>query len=142
MGADILRTFNILALWTVLLWTVYPIIWGVSEGGNVIAPDSEAVAYGVLDLLTKRKSLWPSKCRPVADQVVLAVFGAVLIWGLRNVDLARLGMDFNDTNPNSPRGIRGIRGIKGHKTEKEAEAAAAGEGVAPPAAEHTPETTV
>ena len=54
MGADILRTYSILAAWTVLLWTVYPIIWGVSEGGNVIAPDSEAVAYGVLDLLTKR----------------------------------------------------------------------------------------
>lgn len=27
----------------------YPICWGVSEGGNVIAPDSEFIFYGVLD---------------------------------------------------------------------------------------------
>ncbi|KAF2640126.1 FDD123 protein [Massarina eburnea CBS 473.64] len=33
-----------------LLWILYPIAWGVSEGGNYIAPDSEAVFYGVIDL--------------------------------------------------------------------------------------------
>ncbi len=55
LGADVLRTFNILAAWTLVLWTVYPIIWGVSEGGNIIPPDSEAVAYGIIDLLTRRK---------------------------------------------------------------------------------------
>jgi bacteriorhodopsin len=57
LGADILRSYNILALWIVIIWTVYPIVWGVSEGGNIIPLDSEVVSYGVLDLLTKRK--WP-----------------------------------------------------------------------------------
>jgi bacteriorhodopsin len=63
MGADILRNYNIIAAWTVLLWMCYPIIWGVSEGGNVIAPDSEAVSYGVLDILSKRECL-PLPLRP------------------------------------------------------------------------------
>ncbi|ODQ67777.1 family A G protein-coupled receptor-like protein [Nadsonia fulvescens var. elongata DSM 6958] len=34
-----------------LLLMLYPICWGLSEGGNVIQPDSEAAFYGVLDVL-------------------------------------------------------------------------------------------
>jgi bacteriorhodopsin len=52
--------------------------WGVSEGGNVIAPDSEAVFYGILDLLAK------------------PVFGALLIWGHHGIDPARLGLRIRD----------------------------------------------
>lgn len=118
LGADVLKIFNILAVWIVLLWSVYPIIWGVSEGGNIIPPDSEAVSYGVLDILTK------------------PVFGAVLIWGLRNVDLERLGIHVNDTNPRVP------RAAPAPKTEKDAEAAAASNGVTAPAADTHPETAV
>ena len=44
LGADILRTYTIISSWTVLLWICYPIAWGVSEGGNVIPPDSEVSA--------------------------------------------------------------------------------------------------
>ncbi|KAJ9609118.1 hypothetical protein H2200_006889 [Cladophialophora chaetospira] len=118
LGADVLRIVNILAVWTTLLWTVYPIIWGVSEGGNIIPPDSEAVSYGILDLLTK------------------PVFGAVLIWGLRTVDLERLGIHTIDNNPR----VRGA--ATAPKTEKDAEAAAATNGVSAPAADPTPETAV
>jgi bacteriorhodopsin len=50
----------------------------VSEGGNVIAPDSEAVFYGILDFLAK------------------PVFGALLIWGHKDIDLARLGLNIRD----------------------------------------------
>ncbi|CDR43625.1 CYFA0S12e02674g1_1 [Cyberlindnera fabianii] len=39
-----------LAFYTVCL-ILYPVAWGLSEGGNVIQPDSEAVFYGVLDLI-------------------------------------------------------------------------------------------
>ena len=28
---------------------LYPVCWGVSEGGNVIPPDSEFIFYGILD---------------------------------------------------------------------------------------------
>jgi len=78
MGKDIGRTFLICGSLTAFLWTLYPIAWGVCEGGNVISPDSEAVFYGILDLLAK------------------PVFGALLIWGHRNIDPAQLGLHIHD----------------------------------------------
>lgn len=60
---------------TIFLWFLYPIAWGICEGGNVIAPDSEAVFYGILDLLAK------------------PVFGALLLWGHRGIDPGRLGRE-------------------------------------------------
>lgn len=45
LGADINRTYTICGVWTIALWFLYPIAWGVSEGGNVIASDSEAIFY-------------------------------------------------------------------------------------------------
>lgn len=35
------------------LWFLYPVCWGLADGGNVISTDSEMVFYGVLDLLAK-----------------------------------------------------------------------------------------
>lgn len=47
------KTLIILGLtgFQILIWVLYPIAWGLSEGGNVIQPDSEAVFYGILDLI-------------------------------------------------------------------------------------------
>ena len=73
IGSDVSKTYIIVGTWTAFLWFLYPIAWGISEGGNVIAPDSEAVFYGVLDILAK------------------PVFGALLIWGHRGIDPGRLG---------------------------------------------------
>lgn len=53
LGSDISRCYNSAGIWTLLLWLIYPIAWGVADGGNVISPDSEMVFYGVLDILTK-----------------------------------------------------------------------------------------
>lgn len=36
----------------VIVWLLYPVSWALSEGGNVLQPDSEAVFYGILDLFT------------------------------------------------------------------------------------------
>ena len=83
LGSDIGRTFLICGSWTFMLWCLYPIAWGVCEGGNLIAPDSEAVFYGVLDIMAK------------------PVFGALLLWGHRNIDPARLGMHIHDYNSNT-----------------------------------------
>lgn len=47
-------------------------------GGNVISADSEAVFYGVLDFLAK------------------PIFGALLIWGHKSIDPARLGLAIKD----------------------------------------------
>jgi len=35
------------------LWLLYPVAWGLADGGNVISPDSEMVFYGVLDFFAK-----------------------------------------------------------------------------------------
>ena len=59
---------------------LYPIAWGVCEGGNVISPDSEAIFYGILDLIAK------------------PVFGALLLFGHRNIDPARLGLRIRDVD--------------------------------------------
>jgi bacteriorhodopsin len=74
LGADVNKFYTMCAIWIIGLWCIYPIAWGVSEGGNVIAPDSEAIFYGVLDVLTK------------------PVFGAFFLWGHRNLDITRFGL--------------------------------------------------
>jgi len=89
LGADIHRVYTLCAAWTIGLWLLYPIAWGVSEGGNVISPDSEAIFYGVLDVLSK------------------PVFGALLLWGHRNIDISRLGLNLRipgaDASSGAPR---------------------------------------
>jgi bacteriorhodopsin len=78
LGDDVGRVFLTCGSLTLFLWILYPIAWGICEGGNVIAPDSEAVFYGVLDVLAK------------------PVFGALLLFGHRNIDPARLGVLIRD----------------------------------------------
>lgn len=40
----------VIASASTLILMLYPIAWALSEGGNVIQPDSEAVFYGILDI--------------------------------------------------------------------------------------------
>jgi len=72
------KTYMICAVWTIALWFIYPIAWGLCEGGNIISPDSEAVFYGILDILAK------------------PVFGALLILGHRNIDPRTLGLNYRE----------------------------------------------
>ena len=72
------QTYIICSVWTIALWSIYPIAWGLSEGGNVISPDSEAIFYGVLDILAK------------------PVFGTLLIIGHRNIDPRILGLNIRE----------------------------------------------
>jgi bacteriorhodopsin len=78
LGSDVGHVFLMCGSLTTVLWILYPIAWGVCEGGNLIAPDSEAVFYGVLDVLAK------------------PVFGALLLFGHRNIDPSRLGLGIRD----------------------------------------------
>lgn len=78
IGPEIGRAFLYCGSLTTILWILYPIAWGVCEGGNVIGADGEAIFYGVLDLLAK------------------PVFGALLIWGHRNIDPASVGLYIRD----------------------------------------------
>jgi bacteriorhodopsin len=97
LGDDVKRVFFMCGTLTAFLWTLYPIAWGLSEGGNVIAPDSEAVFYGILDFLAK------------------PVFGALLLWGHRNIDPARLGLKIADyDNDPSVHGREKVVPANGH----------------------------
>ncbi|KAI9883394.1 MAG: hypothetical protein M1823_004845 [Watsoniomyces obsoletus] len=78
LGADVNRTYTSAAGLAALTALLYPIAWGLSEGGNVIAPDSEHIFYGILDLLNK------------------PVLGALLLMGLKKVDNRHLGLHFRD----------------------------------------------
>ena len=64
---------------TLGIWFLYPIAWGLSEGGNVIHPDSEAIFYGILDVIAK------------------PLFGFMLILGHRNIAPADLGLNLRES---------------------------------------------
>jgi bacteriorhodopsin len=84
LGTDVHRVYTMCGALFAGMWVLYPIAWGVSEGGNVISPDSEGVFYGILDVIAK------------------VVFSGLLIFGHRNIDPARLGLtirDFAAPNP-------------------------------------------
>ena len=74
LGAGPSRVYIMCGVLTIGVWFFYPIAWGLSEGGNVIHPDSEAIFYGILDLIAK------------------PVFGFMLIFGHRNISPAELGL--------------------------------------------------
>ena len=78
LGPKVSKAYTACGVWTFLLWTIYPIAFGVSEGGNIISSDSEAVFYGILDILAK-----PG-------------FGALLLWGHRNISPSDLGLVIRD----------------------------------------------
>ncbi|KAL9126473.1 MAG: hypothetical protein Q9217_004472 [Psora testacea] len=78
LGQDIRRAHFVSAAWIWFLWMLYLICWGISEGGNVIAPDSEFAFYGVLDCLLIPLSI------------------AFILWSHRKIDPARLGLSIRD----------------------------------------------
>ncbi|XXH03543.1 hypothetical protein Hte_009948 [Hypoxylon texense] len=45
--------FGSLSLFTLLLWTAYPIVWGIADGAHRVNVDAEIIAYAVLDILAK-----------------------------------------------------------------------------------------
>jgi bacteriorhodopsin len=67
------RTYLIGACWIVSLWYLYPVCWGLSDGGNVIGSDGEMIFYGVLDLLTK------------------PIWGAFILFSHRSIDIDTIG---------------------------------------------------
>ena len=48
---EIQRHYIILSGWAVFLWLLYPIAWGLSDGGNKITVTDGFVFYGILDVL-------------------------------------------------------------------------------------------
>ncbi|KAF1834500.1 family A G protein-coupled receptor-like protein [Decorospora gaudefroyi] len=51
---DKLRTFFVsIGAYTLILWTAYPIVWGLADGSRKAGVDGEIIAYAVLDVLAK-----------------------------------------------------------------------------------------
>lgn len=78
IGPSAVKAFRVCGIWTIFLWFIYPIAWGLCEGGNVISPDSEAIFYGALDVLAK-----PG-------------FGLILLLFHRNLSNEELGLSSRD----------------------------------------------
>lgn len=86
LGKRVYNTFLACGCWTLFLWFLYPVAWGLSEGGNVIGADGESIFYGVLDILAK------------------VFFAAILLYGHSRIDPSVLGChlrDYDDAIPSS-----------------------------------------
>ena len=94
LGPNPTRAFNYCGILTLGVWFLYPIAWGLAEGGNVIHPDSEAIFYGILDVIAK------------------PVFGFLLLWGHRNITPQELGLTVIDRED----GLHEKRGANGNST--------------------------
>jgi len=73
IGTDVRRLHTISATAVSFLLLLYPIAWGLADGGNVIHPDSEMVFYGILDLLIQPAFLF------------------AFLFQVRNIDVSRFG---------------------------------------------------
>jgi bacteriorhodopsin len=47
------RVYIILTAWMLVLWSLYPVAWGLSEGSNSISVTGEMIFYGILDVFAK-----------------------------------------------------------------------------------------
>jgi bacteriorhodopsin len=52
-GSKVGRFFAAIAGFTIIVWAVYLIVWGIANGARKISVDSEIIAYAVLDILAK-----------------------------------------------------------------------------------------
>ncbi|KAI6953319.1 hypothetical protein KC321_g17033 [Hortaea werneckii] len=52
-GGKVGNFFAAIGGFTLIIWTVYPIIWGIADGSRNMNPDEEIIAYAILDILAK-----------------------------------------------------------------------------------------
>jgi bacteriorhodopsin len=52
-GSAVTKLFSSLALFSFIVWTIYPIVWGIADGGRKISVDKELMIYAILDALLK-----------------------------------------------------------------------------------------
>ncbi|KAI0109235.1 FDD123 protein [Nemania sp. FL0031] len=117
LGGDPKKTFWTCGVWLLMLWFLYPIAWGLSEGGNVIHPDSEAIFYGVLDVLSK------------------IAFAGILLWGHRKTSPRNLGRHIREPDQNVEKQVShgdGVHEPGGAPSTISGSTAGAGHPTAPP----------
>lgn len=52
-GSSTQKFFGSIGLFTLVLWTLYPVVWGLGEGSRILSVDGEIIAYAILDVLAK-----------------------------------------------------------------------------------------
>jgi len=52
-GSKVGKFFVAISTFTLVLWTLYPIVWGIADGARLVSVDTEIIAYAVLDVLAK-----------------------------------------------------------------------------------------
>ncbi|CAK3982387.1 family A G -coupled receptor [Lecanosticta acicola] len=52
-GGKVGNFFAAIGGFTLIIWTVYPIIWGIADGSRHMNIDEEIISYAVLDILAK-----------------------------------------------------------------------------------------
>jgi len=52
-GGKVGNFFAAIGGFTLIIWTVYPIIWGIADGSRNMDVDEEIISYAVLDVLAK-----------------------------------------------------------------------------------------
>ncbi|OCK79566.1 family A G protein-coupled receptor-like protein [Lepidopterella palustris CBS 459.81] len=52
-GSKVSSFFAAITGFTLIVWTAYPIVWGIANGSRKISVDGEIIAYAVLDILAK-----------------------------------------------------------------------------------------
>jgi bacteriorhodopsin len=70
-GSKHARLYNALTGYTIVVWTAYPIVWGIMAGTRGVGVDAEIITFAVLDVLAQ------------------GVFGAWLIFSWRRVPETR-----------------------------------------------------
>ncbi|KAL5366245.1 hypothetical protein BJX96DRAFT_180558 [Aspergillus floccosus] len=75
------KDYIILSGWTNLLWIIYPVAWGLTDGGNRIGVTGSSIFFGVLDVL------------------MMPVLSVAFLFFARNWDYRKLSIDFSDSRP-------------------------------------------
>jgi len=52
-NATTAKFFAAIGGFTLILWTLYPIVWGLGDGSRILSVDAEIICYAVLDVLAK-----------------------------------------------------------------------------------------
>ncbi|OQN96149.1 hypothetical protein B0A48_18064 [Cryoendolithus antarcticus] len=52
-GGKVGSFFAAIGGFTLVIWTVYPIVWGIADGSRNLNVDQEIIAYAILDVLAK-----------------------------------------------------------------------------------------
>lgn len=52
-GGNVGKFFASIAGFTLIVWTAYPIVWGIADGARIATVNQEIIAYAVLDILAK-----------------------------------------------------------------------------------------